>query len=466
MRSLMRQLTTFIAPVALFSILAAAQPPSGAPMSLREAVEYALAHSPDLKASQTEIQRRQGLVTTAHSFLMPQVDLNAEALRTRYEHGYPFGTTPSVLRFDNALYTGSADLNFLAWDFHKTQLELAATRERVEAARARADRRRQEIVFQTAQLYLQTLAYSDLISASEARIKSLQSLLDLTNKLVKGGRAVPVDALKIQTRLAQVESDLATLQSGRRSSLSALAAVMGFEGELPQLTYTPASTELPPGPAPEGELLRSAIASRPDILSQDHEIRAGERTEEAARKSLWPRIDLRASAIQYGSNSPVGFPQLIGRLLPSLPSSNLPSPGNAATDWLIGVHVSFPLFDGGRRKGEIQAAQAQLEESRLARQQLQLRIDREVRTTMADLDSAESRVKALQDSVAESERVLHDERLKFEAGRSVINFVLDAESALLTNQSLLSQAERSVSIADLALDLSTGRIDINRLPQR
>jgi outer membrane protein TolC len=462
----MRQLTRFAAPVALVSFLAAAQPPSNAPMSLRQAVEYALAHSPNLKSSQTEVQRRQGLVTTAHSFLMPQVDLNADASRTRYEHGYPFGTTPSVLRFDNALYTGSADLKFLAWDFHKTELELAATRERVESARAAVDRRRQEIVFQTAQLYLQTLAYSDLIGAAETRIKSLQSLLNLTNKLVKGGRAVPVDALKIQTRLAQVESDLATLQSGRRTSLSALAAVMGFEGELPQLTYTPASSQLPAAPAPEGELLRSAVAARPDVLSQDHEIRAGERAEEAARKSAWPRIDLRASAIQYGSNSPVGFPQLIGRLLPSLSSANLPSPGNAATDWLIGVHVSFPLFDGDRRKGQIQAAQAQLEEARLARQQLQFRIDREVRTALADLDSAESRVKALQDSVAESERVLHDERLKFEAGRSVINFVLDAESALLTNQSLLSQAERSVSIADLALDLSTGRIDTNRLPQQ
>jgi hypothetical protein len=34
--------------------------------------------------------------------------------------------------------------------------------------------------------------------------------------------------------------------------------------------------------------------------------------------------------------------------------------------------------------------------------------------------------------------VLHDERLGFEAGRSVINLVLDAESAIQTNQSPLS----------------------------
>jgi len=62
--------------------------------------------------------------------------------------------------------------------------------------------------------------------------------------------------------------------------------------------------------------------------------------------------------------------------------------------------------------------------------------------------------------------VLHDERLKYDAGRSVINFVLDAESALLTSQSLLSQAERSVATAMLALDLSVGRIDVTHLPER
>jgi outer membrane protein TolC len=124
----------FAVPVALVSFLAGAQPPSNAQMSLREAVEYALAHSPDLKSSQAEVARWQGLVTTARSFLMPQADLSADASRTRFEHGYPFGTTPSERRFDTALCTGSADLKFLAWDFHTTELELAATRERVESA--------------------------------------------------------------------------------------------------------------------------------------------------------------------------------------------------------------------------------------------------------------------------------------------------------------------------------------------
>jgi len=457
---------TLVAPFALCSVVAAAQDtPAPAAMSLRDAVDYALAHSPELQASQAEVQRRQGIVTSSRAALLPQVDLSADASRTRIDHGYPFGASPSLLRFDTALYSGSADARWLAWDFGRTEAELAAARERVESARAGVDRRRQELVFETARLYLQTLAYTDLIRAGEARVASLRSLLDRTNQLVAGGRAVPVDALKIQTHVAEVESSLATLRSGQRSSLSALAAVMGFEGDLPMLTYSPAVADLPPPPkTAERDDLGAAAAGRPDLASQDHEVRAAEKGEAAAQKSSWPRIDLRASVVEYGSNNPLGFGEMIGRLLPSVPA--MPATDSAVADWALGVHVTVPLFDGWRRKGQVQAATAQLEQARLARRQLGLRVDREVRTALADLDAARSRVAALRDSVAESERVLHDERLKYDAGRSVINFVLDAESALLTSQSLLSQAERSVATASLALDLAMGRIDADHLAER
>ena len=55
----MKHWIKLVAPLAAFALLAAAgEPATDAEMSLREAVEYALAHSPDLKSSQTEVQRR------------------------------------------------------------------------------------------------------------------------------------------------------------------------------------------------------------------------------------------------------------------------------------------------------------------------------------------------------------------------------------------------------------------------
>jgi outer membrane protein len=459
----MSTLFKFVASLAISALVAAAEAAGGGELTLQDAVKYALEHSPELKSDGVEVTRREGLATVARSSRLPQLDLAADAARSRFERGYPAGTPPALLRFDNTLYTTAAELKFLAWDFHKTEMEIAAARERVLAASSAVERRRQEVIFETARLFLQSMTYTDLIRSTEARIESLQALLDRTNQLVAAGRAVPVDALKIRTRLAQIESDLATLKSAHRSSLSALAAVMGYDGDLPALRYSPPSHSPSGPPATEAALLAGAVSSRPEIRSLDHEIQAGEFGLSAVRKSAWPRVDLRASAIQYGSNTPVGFPQLIGKLLPSL-AIQAPSAGNAATDWVLGARLSFPLFDGNRRRGQEHEAAAKLEQLRLARRQLELRISREIRTALADLESAESRVKALRDSVAESERVLHDEHLKFDAGRSVINFVLDAESALLTSQSLLSQAQRSVSIAELTLELAQGRIQADQLP--
>lgn len=189
----------------------------------------------------------------------------------------------------------------------------------------------------------------------------------------------------------------------------------------------------------------------------ESEVRARESSDEAASRSRLPRLELRALATQYGLISPIGFEQLMG-------SPTAKAPSRTVTDWVVGAHISFPLFDGGQRRGQIEQAHAQLLEARLTQQHVQLRVSQEVRTAMADLESAESRVKSLHDSVSESERVLHDEKVKFEAGRSVINFVLDAESALLMNQSLLSQAQRSAAIAGFELDLSVGRISLDHFP--
>jgi outer membrane protein TolC len=94
-----------------------------------------------------------------------------------------------------------------------------------------------------------------------------------------------------------------------------------------------------------------------------------------------------------------------------------------------------------------------------AEQKTKLNVMREVQTSYADLESARVRVKAMQDSVTQAQEILKNEQTKYEVGRSVINFVLEAEAGLRTSQSLLYQAQRSESIAALSLELATGSIN-------
>ena len=81
-----------------------------------------------------------------------------------------------------------------------------------------------------------------------------------------------------------------------------------------------------------------------------------------------------------------------------------------------------------------------------------------MQTSYANLQSAQKRVKTMQEAVIQAQEILKNEQTKYEVGRTVINFVLEAEAGLLNSQSLLSQAQRTESIAGLALELSLGKI--------
>ncbi|MFH0728618.1 MAG: TolC family protein [Pseudomonadota bacterium] len=416
-------------------------------MTLDQAIGYALRHNPDLQSAIFETARREGAARTAKAALLPQVDVFADMSHTGHDHAYPPATAPQVVRFSDTIYMAGAELKVLVWDFQQTSSELAADRERIFSSQFLQDRQKQQVVYTVASLYLKALTYDDLMAAAQSTRKSLQALMSRTQALADAGRAVAADVLKISSRLAQIESDLATLEAGRRVTVNQFSAEMGFEGDLPPLVY--ALPENPGTVVSESveAMIREAMTNRPDLISQQHEIRAALDQETAAHRSRWPRIELRAGVYEYGANDPISSagPQGAG-------------PDNTADDWAIGLRGTVPLFDAGKRAGQIASAAAQAQLAKTAERKLRLAIEKEVKSALAELESAEKRVEATRQSVIQADEVLRNERLKYEAGRSVINFVLDAEAALLTNQSLLRQAQRSVSIAGLILDLSLGRV--------
>lgn len=426
-------------------------------LTLHQAIQFALEHNPDLHTATAEIQKQEGNVKSAKSPLLPQVDLLADASRYRFDHGILPGADPRDLHFDNMIYTTGAELHLLVWDFGKTSAQLQATRQRLDSSKLLLDRQREEVIYNVASLFLKAETYDDLIDAAQARKKSLEVLLDQTQQLVKGGRAVPLDLLKVQTRLAQVESDIATLQAGRQGTMSALVAAMGWEGKVPILTKEEGAGAPEAPTKPEDELLREAFARRPDLAANLEGLRAADFSVKSAHRSLLPRFDFRASTYDYGANSPVAFGTLIGQILPQL---HVPAPlvSHWQGDWVVGGRVTFPLFDGGRRRGEIIAAEAQRQQAESAVLRTRLTISREVRTSLANFASDQERVKSLEASVTQAQEALRLERLKYQTGRSEINFVLDAEAALLTNDSLLREARRAMQIDRLALDLSRGDI--------
>ena len=431
----------------LFSVApaSAAELDSSVVMTIEQAVDYALKHSPDLSIAASDVNAARGEQLSARAELLPQVDLVGGVSHSGLDHPVTPGLLPAKVRFSDTLYQGGVQVSQLLWDFGQTWNRMQAVRKQTMAAANTLARRREEVVFGIIALYHQRVMVDDLIHAALATKKSLETLDFNILARVKSGKASQLDQLKVRVRLAEVKSQIAALEAQRISTQSALLAAMGYEGPPVAWASSGADKIIKIEELKASELVNAAMVNRRDLRAQNNRVTAFEAARRAAKRSRWPRVTLFGNYAQYNGDNPV----------PGSPA------GNASDAWeddyTVGGMLYFPLFDSGLRSGQIAAARARHERAEAVHKGLRLRIRKEVRSAVAELQSARSRVDAFKQSIDEARHALHDEHLKYEAGKSTINDVLDAEAVLLNSDSQYSRARHEQKIAWYNLQLVVGR---------
>jgi multidrug efflux pump subunit AcrB/outer membrane protein TolC len=414
------------------------------PLTLEAAVAWALTRNPGLEGARAEAERLEAAAQAARAPRAVQVELAGSGTWTQEEHGLIPGAAAGVQRSDHWAFQAGASARYLVWDFGRVDAQARAAAGLAAAGRHSQSRREQEVAFEVSRLFLATLAAGDLAEAAEASRKSLRSLRRTTAALVEQGRVPRVDGLKVDVRLAEVESRLAALEAQKTSLRAALAEALGWSGELPALAEPEPPAELetePPWAEPAQE-------GRADLRARKAELGAARDRAEAARKERLPRIEARASYAVYAAPDPS----------PAAPGGE---DSSWADDAAVGLQVALPLFDGGLRRSLAAEARARVRASEAAARGAELAAAREVAAAQAEHRSALARIEANRAAVEAAREALRVERLKYDAGRGAVNDVLAAEAAWWGAESLLRESRRQAEIARRALELALGR-DLRR----
>ncbi|MGM0577891.1 MAG: efflux RND transporter permease subunit [Myxococcota bacterium] len=421
---------------------ARAETPPPETLTLEQAVEHALEHSPDLEASRADVDRLEGAARSAKAPRWPRLDLDAAGTWSEEPHGLVPGAAGPVQRTDHWLGRTGVSASYLLLDFGGVDARVRAALEEVSAGESLLARREQEVAFEVARLFLSALAVEDLIGAAEATRESLQAVREATADLMEAGRAARVDALKVEVRVARVESRLSELRAERRTLRAALAATVGWEGEAPP---TPAWRDT--RDADNLDAPRGAPEDRPDVAARRLRQRAAEDRVEAAKRAWYPEVRVQASYdLLFGPD----------------PQPMFPGGDDAAweDDTVVGLSLTLPLWEGGRRRGDLEQARAAARQARAASRAQRLAARRQVETARADLASAKAQVEANETAVRQGREAVRVEKLRYSAGKGVVNDVLDAEAALLEAEAGLRRARRQVEIAHLSLRLALGTLDV------
>jgi outer membrane protein TolC len=301
---------------------------------------------------------------------------------------------------------------------------------RADAASARSDMRRAEndVAYKVKEVYYGILTTERRRDALDAQIRAAEMRIVETRNAVETGVSLELRTAEVRMQIAQAKHAHGLLQDAVRDMRLELADLCGFavdtELELTQLDGSGIDG------APQTEAaVGAALAHNPEIEAASHQVDKARAAVRGARAEYIPDVGVFAQHIYQD-----GAPFL------------------ARNNGAFGVHMTWTLFEFGKRRGQVSEREAEVAqaEENLTRIRNRVRID--VEKAVRKVNRAETEIASARElltTTTEARRVSSDQ---VEAGTANRSVFLDAEASRLNAQADLLRAEydRSVATADLA----------------
>jgi len=287
------------------------------------------------------------------------------------------------------------------------------------------------LAFEVAQTFLTVLSAERLRAAAARRIGVAEATVNDARVRLDAGLAAVNDVSRSDLERASARLSLTQAESAVRNSRLALAYLIDVPVEARPLAE-------PAIAAPEG---RDAAALEESARGARQDLRALEQRAEAAllrtrepRLRVVPTLDLRGTA---RSTNETG---LSGR----------------ETDWNVAALLTWELFDGGVSRAEAAVRDAEYREAELTAAALSRRIGLEVRTALADRETARA---ALEQSEAQAEVARQNAvevRERFANGLATALERADAAVAEFEAEAELAGQRFALELAELTLVQTLG----------
>ena len=332
---------------------------------LRQVIETGIANNRDLRIAAGNVLQARAQLRAERASLVPTTGLTGSATYTNNAFGAAGGTGGGTggsgtgtgggagaggtgVGTGAGVGTGGSDLEFYSLNagFSNFELDLfgrvrnlaRAAQEQVFASEEAQRSTRTSLIAEIANAWLTMAADQDQLRVARETLTTFRQTLDLTTAQFRIGVGSELEVRQAETNFQAARNDIATLETRVAHDQNALNLLVGTTVPADQLpaglgAATVTLDALPP------DLSSDVLLRRPDVLQAEHQLIAQNANIGAARAAFFPTISLTAT---------------VGTISTAL--SGLFSGGSFTYTGAPGV--SWPLFDGGRRQGNLEYARA------------------------------------------------------------------------------------------------------------
>lgn len=376
---------------------------------LNALIENALQNNKDIKLAVARIEEADAVMREVGAFLLPQINLEGAANKTRVTEAGAFPVFAANPR-DNFNFSFGTNFELDFWG--KLRRSKEAAKAQAMSTRYARDTIALSLTGLVASNYLTLRSLESQIALARENLKSREASLALTQRRLEGGVASALDVHQAQVASANLTAQLADLHRLKSLSLHQLAVLTGdLNLAITGLNTSMADiSALPIPPVPPAGLPSALLESRPDIRQAEEQMIAANANIAVAKAALYPTISLTAS---LGGES-----LQLGDVLKS-----------AARIWTGGVSLNLPIFDSGRLDAKVDQASAKQKQALANYEGAIQTAFREVNDALVNLRQYTEREQALYKSQEEAKKALVLSENRYQSGYSSYIDVLEAQRA-------------------------------------
>lgn len=302
-------------------------------LSLEDCQAIARQQNPVLSASRERVQELVADYQAARSKFFPRLLLLSYYDRQPPNRFAPGGSSATDL-FKREGYTGVAGKQ-IVFDGLKTYYNTQAARTGTQAQKQEVQRTADEVGFTVSEAFYRLIEAKENLQVAQEALNQRQEFARLTNAFFQSGKVTHLDSFRAQSQVSDAEQAVVEAQNAVTLAREILARTMGLQEQV----QVDIRGRLPDKFVAAGEansLWQEALKTNPEIKRLDLEIAQSQTLIKAARGNYFPEVSLQAA-------SDVRHRDL----------------GGTKPEWIAGVFMEYPFFEGGLTKAQVAKASSQ-----------------------------------------------------------------------------------------------------------
>jgi outer membrane protein len=436
-----KSIYSFIAFVVFISSIASGQnapdkvKPTGDSLSLKSVIHQVISTHPSVKVAQEAILNADSKIGFAKTGYNPIVDITASFANLAPVTKLSFPGIGNFQLYPGNNYSATVNIQETIYDFGRTHQNIALETENKVLGEQSLEQVKQKLSLYTVSSFYTLLYLQAAIKIKDEQIITLNEHLDYIQKQMATGSATEYQVLTTKVKISTVENQKVDLSAALTSQQAALNSLLGNDQSTTPVVRNEVAVESPVMSA--DSVLTYAYRNRDEVLINEK------------RSSL---AELRLGMVKLQNKPFLSFEASAGAK-----NGYIPDLGKFTPNYVVGLGLKVPLFDGMRNKYNLSQAQSAITTLSYESEFTKRNISNEVIESQALMLAASKKVTQSELQLQQAMKAYSLAETSFKAGIITNLDLLDANTSVSESSLMVLKAKIDFATSVYKLKAALGQ---------